>query len=174
LSGMAALAIQFLGLNASSNSTPTPTPTGSNVLTNGDTEAGTTGWSVFGSGTVASNTSVAHGGTRSVVLTGRTAAWNGISQTVTSRLTNGKSYTTTVWVRTQSGTPSAKVTLALTVNGSTSFVALAPGATVNASGWTLLSGSATVSWSGTLSNAVWYVETAAGTDSFSIDDASFQ
>ena len=37
--------------------------------------------------------------------------WNGISQDVTSKLTNGRSYTTSVWVRTQSGTPGAKVTL---------------------------------------------------------------
>lgn len=146
----------------------------SNLLTNGNTESGTTGWSVFGSGTLASNTSVFHGGSRSLLLTGRTAAWNGISQNLTSSLTNGKSYTTNVWVRTQSGTPSAKVTLALTVNGTTSFTALTSATAVNSSGWTLLSGTATVSWSGTLSNATWYVETASGTDSFFIDDASFQ
>ncbi|MBO0794097.1 MAG: PHB depolymerase family esterase [Ktedonobacteraceae bacterium] len=175
LSGMAAYAIQFMGLNTTSGSTPTPTPPpGSNLLTNGDTEAGTTGWAVFGSGTLTSNTSVVHGGTRSLLLTGRTAAWNGISQTVTSKLTNGRSYTTNVWVRAQSGTPSAKVTLALTVNGSTSYITLAPGKAVNSSGWTLLSGTATVSWSGTLSSAVWYVETTSGTNSFYIDDASFK
>lgn len=147
---------------------------GSNVLTNGDTEAGTSGWAVFGSGSLTSVTSPVHGGTHSLLLTGRTAAWNGISQTVTSRLTNGKSYTTQVWVRLQSGTANAKGTLALTVNGSTSYLTLAPSIAVNASGWTLLSGTATVSWSGTLSNAVWYVETASGTASFYIDDASFQ
>ncbi|MGP3915510.1 carbohydrate binding domain-containing protein [Nonomuraea sp. 10N515B] len=56
-------------------------------------------------------------------ITGRTASWNGTTQDVTTKLTNGKSYTTSVWVRSQSGTPGAK---------------------------------------------------AAGTDGFSIDDASFQ
>ncbi|TMR97857.1 hypothetical protein [Nonomuraea basaltis] len=45
---------------------------------------------------------------------------------------------------------------------------LAPG------GWTQLTGTATVSWSGTLTGATFYVETAAGTGGFSIDDASFQ
>ncbi|HLZ58427.1 MAG TPA: arabinofuranosidase catalytic domain-containing protein [Ktedonosporobacter sp.] len=147
---------------------------GSNLLTNGDAEAGTTGWSVFGSGTLTSNTSVVHSGTRSLLLTGRTASWNGISQNLTSQLTNGKSYTTNVWVRTQTGTPSAKVTLAVTANGSTSYITLAPPTAVNSSGWVLLSGTTTVSWSGTLSNARWYVETTSGTDSFYIDDASFQ
>ena len=154
--------------------TPTPTPLPGNVLTNGDTEAGTTGWAVFGSGSLSSNTSVVHGGTHSLLITGRTAAWNGISQTVTSKLTNGKSYTTQVWVRLQSGTANAKVTLALTVNGTTSYLSLVPSTAVNSSGWTLLTGTATVSWSGTLSNAVWYVETASGTASYYLDDASFK
>jgi poly(hydroxyalkanoate) depolymerase family esterase len=175
MAGQAAMAIQFMGLNTPSNSTPTPTASsGTNLLTNANAEAGTTGWAVFGSGTLSSNTSVFHGGTHSLLLTGRTAAWNGISQNVTSRLTNGKSYTTSVWVRTQSGAPSAKVTLALTLNGTTSFVALTPSAAVNTSGWTLLSGTATVSWSGSLSNAVWYVETVSGTDNLLADDASFR
>ena len=53
-----------------------------------------------------------HGGSGSLSITGRTAAWNGPSQDVTSKLTNGKSYTTSVWVRAQSGTPSAKATIA--------------------------------------------------------------
>jgi hypothetical protein len=153
--------------------TPTPPPSGE-VLTNGNAESGTTGWAVFGSGTLSSNTSVVHGGSRSLSLTGRTASWNGISQNVTSKLINGRSYTTNVWVRTQSGTPSAKVTLQLTANGSTSFISLAPARAVNSSGWTQLSGTATVSWSGTLSSATFYVETSSGTDSFFIDDASFK
>src|SRR6185503_13978739 len=124
--------------------TPTATPTpGGSLLTNGNIESGTTGWAVFGSGTLAANTSVVHGGTRSLSITGRTAAWNGPSQNVTSRLTNGKSYTTNVWVRAQSGAPSAKVTLALTVNGSTSFITLAPARAVNTSSWTQLTGTAT-------------------------------
>jgi hypothetical protein len=60
----------------------------------------------------------------------------------------------------------------LTAGGTTNYVTLAQGA-VNSSGWTLLTGTTTLSWSGTLSSATFYVETAAGTDSFYIDDASF-
>ncbi|MFC7483994.1 family 43 glycosylhydrolase [Luedemannella flava] len=66
------------------------------VLTNGDMESGTTGWGVFGAGTLASDTSVVRGGSRSLAITGRTASWNGPSQNVTSKLTNGKSYLTNV------------------------------------------------------------------------------
>ena len=77
-------------------------------------------------------------------------------------------------MRAQTGTTSAKITLQLTTNGSSSFVSLTPSTAVNASGWTLLSGTATVSWTGTLSSANLYVETASGTSSFFIDDASFK
>jgi len=145
----------------------------SSILTNGNIESGTSGWSAFGAGTVAANTGTVHGGAQSLLRSGRTASWNGPSQDLTSKLTNGKSYATSVWVRTQSGAPTAKVTLALTVNGTTSFTTLAQGA-VNSSGWTQVSGTATVSWSGTLSAARFYVETTAGTDNFFIDDASMQ
>jgi arabinoxylan arabinofuranohydrolase len=144
------------------------------AITNGNAENGTTGWRLFGAGTLTSNTSVAHGGTRSLAITGRTASWNGIAQDVTSRLTNGKTHTTTAWVRSQSGTPAARATLAITAGGSTSYVSLTPSTTVNSGGWTRLSGTAAVSWSGTLSSAMFYVETDSGTDGYYLDDVSLQ
>ncbi|MEV0214845.1 family 43 glycosylhydrolase [Micromonospora sp. NPDC050695] len=147
---------------------------GGNLLTNGNLESGTTGWGVVGSGTLSSNTAVVHGGTGSLSITGRTASWNGPGQDVTSKLTNGKSYTTSVWVRSQSGTPSATATLSLTANGTTNYLQLTPATGVNANGWTQLTGTATASWSGTLTGATFYVETAEGTDSLLVDDVSLQ
>ena len=146
---------------------------GTNLLTNGTIESGTAGWTVFGAGTQSVNTSVVHAGTNSLLRTGRTASWNGPAQDLTSRLTNGRSYTTTVWMRTQTGTPTGKVTLALTANGATNYLTLAQGA-ITSSGWTQLTGTTTVSWTGTLSSARFYVETASGTDSFYTDDAAMQ
>ncbi len=145
---------------------------GGNLLDNGNIENATTGWGLMGSGTLSPSTSVVHGGAQSLLITGRTAAWNGPSQNLASKLTNGRSYTTSVWVRSQSGTPSAKVTLALSANGSTSYLSLTAATGVNPNGWTLLSGTTNVSWSGTLTGATFYVETAAGTDGFFVDDAS--
>ena len=112
---------------------------GGNLLTNGTAESGTTGWRVFGSGSLSSDTSVVHGGARSLAIDGRTAAWNGAGQEVGSQLVNGRSYTTGVWVRTRSGATTAKATLAITANGSTSYVSLTPAAAVTSTGWTLLS-----------------------------------
>src|SRR5512138_1599408 len=185
LSGQAAMAIQFMGLdNNPPPTTPPPTtpppttpppttpPPGTNLLTNAGFESGTTNWTVNGSGSLAADTSVVHGGTRSLLITGRTAAWNGPRQTVTSQLVSGATYSTNVWMRLQSGTATGKVTVAVTANGSTSYIGLAQGA-VNSTGWTLLSGSAAISWSGTLSSAFFYAETTSGTASFYIDDAFF-
>src|SRR5688572_13302769 len=119
--------VTLVGISASQQ----PVFAQTNLLTNSNMESGTTGWSVFGAGALASNTSVIHGGTRSLLHTGRTASWNGPNQVVTSVLTSGGSYTTSVWVRTQSGTPSARVTLQITANGTTSYVSLAPDRVVN-------------------------------------------
>jgi hypothetical protein len=44
--------------------------------------------------------------------------------------------------------------------------------TINSTGWTLVTGSGPVSWSGTLTGVLFYIETAAGTDNLYIDDAS--
>jgi lysophospholipase L1-like esterase len=153
---------------------PTPTPVvGANFLTNANMESGTTNWVVNGAGTLSSDTSQFHGGSRSVKITGRTSAWNGIGQNVavSNFPTSGQNYTVSVWVRSQTGTPTAKATVRLTAGSTVTFINLAS-ATVNANGWTLVSGTVPVSWSGTLSGVLFYVETAAGTDNIYIDDAS--
>jgi hypothetical protein len=167
-----AVLLTLTSLVAVSAATAPAAAASGNLLTNADAEGGTSGWFVFGAGTLASNTSVVHGGTRSLLRTGRTASWNGTAQSVTSVLQNGASFTSSVWMRTQSGTPTGKVTLQVTAGGTTNYITLAQGA-VNSSGWTQLTGTTTVSWSGTLTSATFYVETTSGTDSFYIDDASF-
>ncbi|GIF63883.1 hypothetical protein Ais01nite_19180 [Asanoa ishikariensis] len=145
----------------------------SSVLANGTMESGTTGWAPFGGGTL-STSSVAHGGAISLAIAGRTASWQGPSQTVTAGIANGRTYTTSAWVRAQSGTPAAKATLALNVGGTTSYVSLTPATTVSSSGWTLLTGTATVAWTGTLTSATFYIETTSGTDGLLVDDVTIQ
>jgi len=93
---------------------------------------------------------------------------------MTTKNVNGTTYTTSAWVRTQSGTPSAKVMLAVTANGTTNYLQLAPTTAVNSNGWTQLTGTTTVSWTGTLTGATFYIETAAGTDNLIVDDVSMQ
>lgn len=146
---------------------------GPNVLTNADMESGTTNWVVNGTGTLSSDTSQFHGGSRSVKITGRTSAWNGIGQNVavSNFPTSGQNWTVSVWVRAQTGTPTAKATVRLTAGSTTTYINLAS-AVINSTGWTLVTGTVPVSWSGTLTGVLFYVETAAGTDNIYIDDAS--
>jgi hypothetical protein len=145
---------------------------GPNVLTNANMESGTTGWVVNGAGTLSSDTTQFHGGARSIKISGRTSAWNGIGQNVavSNFPTSGQNWTVSVWVRSQSGTPTAKATVRLTAS-TTTYINLAS-APINSTGWTLVSGTVPVSWSGTLTGVLFYVETAAGTDNIYIDDAS--
>jgi endo-1,4-beta-xylanase len=161
--------------------TPTRTPTrtltpipGTNFLTNADMEGGTTNWVVNGAGTLSSDTSQFHGGARSVKTTGRTASWNGIGQNVavSNFPTSGQNTTVSIWVRSQTGNPTAKATLRLTAS-TTTYVTLASAA-INSTGWTLVTGTVPVSWSGTLTGVLFYVETAAGTDNLYIDDANLR
>jgi len=161
------------GPTATATRTPTPNPS-TNFLTNADMEAGTTGWVVNGAGTLSSDTSQFHGGSRSVKITGRTASWNGIGQNVpvSNFPTSGQNVTVSVWVRSQTGTPTARATLRLTAS-TTTYVSLAS-ATINSTGWTQLTGTVPVSWSGTLTGVLFYVETAAGTDNIYIDNASLR
>src|SRR6185369_12020141 len=149
--------------------TNTPIP---NFLTNADMESGTTNWVVNGAGTLSSDTTQFHGGTHSVKITGRTASWNGPGQNVavSNFPTSGQNTTVSVWVRSQTGTPTAKATLRLTAS-TTTYVQLASAA-INANGWTLVTGTVPVSWSGTLTGVLFYVETTAGTDNIYIDDAN--
>ena len=142
-----------------------------NLLTNPGMESGTTGWSVFGAGSQSSVTSPVHSGSRALSRTGRTASWNGAAQDVTSKLVNNASYTGSVWVRAASGSPEARLTLAVTAGGTTSYLTLDQ-KPITSGGWTQLSGTRSTSWSGTLTSATFYVETAAGTDNLYVDDAS--
>src|SRR4051812_37084273 len=69
------------------------------VLTN-DFEDGTAqGWAPRGAAVVAPSTTVAHGGTGSLGVTGRAAAWQGPALDVLDVLAEGTQYTVSAWVR---------------------------------------------------------------------------
>lgn len=161
-------------LPGGSGPTPTPTtpPSTTNLLANGGIEAGTFGWNCNNC-TLTAVTSPVRTGARALKITNRAAAWAGPQQSVGSKLVNGAAYTTVAWVRLPSGTANALVTLAITAGGTTNYITLAPSTPVNATGWTKLTGTVTVTWSGALSSATWYVETASGTTNFYLDDARF-
>lgn len=80
-----------------------------NFAQNGGVESGLTNWGTT-AGTVTRSTADKHSGSASALITGRTAAWNGLTFNVGS-LTNGNQYQVNVWVKLAPGTPDSVLTL---------------------------------------------------------------
>lgn len=143
----------------------------SNLLTNGGLDQNAAGWFCLGTCTVGTTGNPVYAGSQALVTTGRSAAWNGPAQDVTSRLVNGATYKTALRVRLRSGATSATVTLKLVTSAGTSYITLAPSTAVSTGSWTDLRGTAALNWSGSLTAATVFVETASGTDDLFIDSA---
>ncbi len=80
-----------------------------NFAQNGGVESGLTNWGTT-AGTVTRSTADKRSGSASALITGRTAAWNGLTFNVGS-LTNGNQYEVNVWVKLAPGTPDSVLTL---------------------------------------------------------------
>jgi GH35 family endo-1,4-beta-xylanase len=114
-----------------------------NFAQNGGVESGFSNWGST-AGTASRNTSQRRSGSASAYITGRTAAWNGLTFTV-GALTTGNEYDVAVWVRLAAGSPDSVVMLTAkrqddadtSTYNEYSQVAMA---TASANGWTLLQG----------------------------------
>ncbi len=80
-----------------------------NFAQNGGVESGLTNWGTT-AGTVTRTTADKRSGSASALITGRTAAWNGLTFNVGS-LTTGNEYALNVWVKLAPGTPDSVLTL---------------------------------------------------------------
>ncbi len=80
-----------------------------NFAQNGGVESGLTNWGTT-AGTVTRSTTDKRSGSASALITGRTAAWNGLTFNVGS-LANGNQYDAGVWVKLAPGTPDSVITL---------------------------------------------------------------
>ncbi|MFI7125175.1 endo-1,4-beta-xylanase [Nonomuraea sp. NPDC050153] len=135
-----------------------------------DFENGTTqGWGPRGGGVSVTVTSdAAHGGTSSLLTTGRTATWHGAS--IAAPFVRGVGYTVTAYARLVSGQPAG--TIALTVQrtpagGDTTYERVAA-ATVTDGGWTRLSGS--YLFTAESADVQLYAESSDATGQFYLDD----
>src|SRR5204863_191724 len=117
----------------------------------GGTEQGLTTWYCFNCTPLAVSNPV-HGGSGAIQVTGRTASWNGpatnISAANLAKFTQGGTYTASAWARSASGAPSAHINLKITDSAGDHFIGLTGFTPLNNTGWTLLSGSNTVTWTG--------------------------
>lgn len=92
-----------------------------NVINNGGFEYGTVGWNVWGASL--STTTDSHSGTLAASVSNRKNLWDGLVRDVTNLLINGQTYTLSAWVKIANPAVNFRATLALNVNGITTYTA---------------------------------------------------
>ena len=112
----------------------------------------------------------AHGGAHSLLTTARQAAFDGPAINAAGKLCNGSRYQVTLWAKLAPGQPASqlRVSIQRTLNGVTNFNTVIPNTTVTADQWVRLR--TTYDFAFNYNSLTLYVESAAGTPSFYIDD----
>lgn len=142
-----------------------------NLLVNPGLETVVTPWVPRGPEVLAISTP-AHTGVGAVLVTNRSAAWQGAAQSMLGRMRPGGSYVCSVWARSESATAQVlKLTFAQTDGAGTRFISVA-NAAVTSSVWTFLSGTFSLNVTGTLEDLVLYVEGPAAGVNLRVDDAA--
>jgi len=141
-------------------------------LTNPGFESGTTDWIDGGDCDLEIKTDEPYSGTAYLRVKNRVDNLAGPRQLIDSQLENGEPYDTEVWVKTKDSTED--VLLVLWLNTDLGWAKVACESTPADTVWTYVSGSFTPTWSGTLYEAYWKVETGWSDQEFDIDDAVLQ
>ncbi|BCY07085.1 endo-1,4-beta-xylanase [Actinoplanes sp. L3-i22] len=145
-------------------------PTPITVLTS-DFEDGTVqGWGGRSAEVLTNSTAVAHGGTHSLAVTGRTATWNGPALSVLGTFTKGTAYTISAWVRLADGSDNARLSVERRTAGTATYETVVGNTAVTATGWVNLTGHYTLSADVDFLSV--YVETASTTGSLYLDDVT--
>ncbi|MCY1139308.1 endo-1,4-beta-xylanase [Actinoplanes sp. Pm04-4] len=145
-------------------------PTPITVLTS-DFEDGTTqGWAGRASEAVAASTTVAHGGSGSLAVTGRTATWQGPSLDVLGEFEKGTAYTISAWVRLATGSDNARLSVERRTDGIAAYDQVVGNTAVDSGRWVNLTGRYTLATDVDFLRI--YVETASSTGDLFIDDVT--
>ncbi|MCE9612835.1 MAG: DUF4038 domain-containing protein [Lentisphaerae bacterium] len=155
--------------------TTNPPPAGpAELLANTGFESDTANWGINGAITLTRITTDKNSGAASCRVSGRTANWMGPYQTITSALlANGQGdYTVSAYLKLATGTDTGRIQIGLTVGGDTTFPTVAT--SITASGWTKVTGTLPLTWSGTLTDARFYVNTGTYATEIYVDDCSLQ
>ena len=140
-----------------------------NLALNSGFESGTTSWFPTG-GTFTSTTAQSHSGSRSGLLTNRTAAWNGIHQSFLGVMQTNSTYKISAWARLTSGVNQTVLLTAQKTDGAgTTYTTVASG-TATSTNWTQLAGNYTLTVTGTLTGLTIYMEGPPAGVGFYADD----
>jgi endo-1,4-beta-xylanase len=145
----------------------------SGIATNFE-DAGADGWSSRAGATVANSTADAHSGTHSLLVTNRTAAFDGPQISVSNKMYVGSTYAISVWVKldpTATAADTIRVSLQTTLAGATTFHTVVNNTAIPLGTWVQLSiPTYSMAFAYDPGQAFLYVESNSGTQSFYIDD----
>ncbi|HYJ40184.1 MAG TPA: endo-1,4-beta-xylanase [Steroidobacteraceae bacterium] len=151
-------------------------PSTTNLLNNGGFEAGIAGWSNWGSGSLSVSTAQAHGGTQSLLSTGRTGTGGFAAYNLTSLVQRGTTYAVGAWLlhtgaANTTGRLAAKVecTVATTPAGHNTYPWLQNNGAVAPNTWTQLAGNLVIPNCDLVEVSIYFEGTAAGVDVY-LDD----
>lgn len=118
---------------------PDPSQQDNSGITSTFEDGGLDGWSSRGSSVLTNTSGIAHSGSHSLLVTNRTANWNGASVNVTNKMYVGSVYNISAWVMlqpTDGSTHTINVSLQATFQGTTGFpgVTSYPGISIPADG----------------------------------------
>ncbi|WP_460493514.1 endo-1,4-beta-xylanase [Dactylosporangium cerinum] len=151
---------------------PAPPPVPSQVsVASFPFESGLAGWGSRGSEVTTQVTTVAHGGTGSVLSSGRTATWQGPTRPVLDLLAPGKLYTVSAWARTASGTGTARLSMQRQNGTATRYENVSANTAIGTS-WTRLSGDYLFLPGATALSV--YLETTDTTGDLYLDDVTIE
>jgi hypothetical protein len=140
-----------------------------NLLTNPGFENGTEGWSDR-SCKIEVVTTPVHSGTKSAKVSGRTAEWQGIKQSLLGKVTNGQTYKVSAWVRLEnSEADTVTISIEQADDNGTKYKNVIKEALSNAE-WVELSGEFKLDASGTLKTLDIYFEGPLAGVNFFVDD----
>lgn len=143
---------------------------GPNIVNNPGFESGTDYWYGFGDVNVSAD-AMAYSGSASGLVSGRTASWQGLAQTITASVEQGKTYQVRGFARI-AGAASSDVRLSVKTNcGGTDSFGAAASATATDVDWVTLDGSLTVPTCD-LNELTIYVEGAPEGVAIYLDDVS--
>lgn len=134
-----------------------PVAAQTNLIPNGDFESGLTGWSVWGA--TISPVTDAHSGAGAVKVSNRHNPWDAIVVDLTKLITNGETYTLSVWVKIPGPAVNFRATLQLNAGGSTTYTGYLWTNTPVIGSYAFYSETFTLKWTGTLVSANLYFET---------------
>lgn len=144
-----------------------------NILFNGDFSNGITSWNGIGA-EIKEESAIVRSSPYAMKAFNRTRTYHGPAQNITAALIeNGQgSYNLNGWVKLDTGTDNIKVNIKVISESGTQYFSIGPVNGFDNTDWKEFKGTVNINWLGTLSSAIFYIETTTTLADLYVDDCS--